>query len=150
MRFSPLVTLAAVAMAASWFLPWLGGPFGQTLVPHDAIYDSLIEAPGDLPIELLAFVASFALAGLLAVLALFGMAPRALAWIVALIPVGLVARIVLGLRDGARDMGLPVPAADTVGEALNYAKDFLELGAWMYLGGAAVLLLLALVDPGKR
>lgn len=150
MRFTPLVTLAALAMAASWFLPWIAGPFGQSLVPHDAIYEGLREDPAGLPLELLVFVASFAVAALLALLALFNSAPRGLAWLAALIPAGLVVRIAIGLRDSVEDIGLPMPALDTVAEAMDYAKEFFDLGAWMYLGGAGVLLILAIIDPGVR
>lgn len=150
MLFRPLVILAALAMAASYFLGWMPAPLRGSAVPHDWLTEPLMKDAANAPIEVLIFAASFALAALLAVLGLMGVAPRWLAFLVGIIPVGLMGRLALAMRDGATDIGLPIPSNSTLMEAVELIAKMLEPGAWMYLGGAAVLLLLALIDPGKR
>ncbi len=149
MLFHPLVTLAALAMAASWFMPWVDFVIGPSLAPHDVLFEALKADPTSMPLEVLLFAASFAVAAVLALFSLMGAASRTLAWIAVLIPVGLGLRLALEFRSDALSLGLPLPPAETVADGIANLWDFLQFGAYFYVGGALTLLVLAVIDPGK-
>ncbi|MBE2278075.1 MAG: hypothetical protein IAE87_17465 [Rhodobacteraceae bacterium] len=152
-----LAVLAAAAMVVSLFLPWLGTTLpGARFVPWDLIRNLnpdldtaqrfVVESPG----ELVIFLATFVLAALFVVLSLIGLASRLLAVLTGGLAVGIVAYGYVRLRDGAIDLGLPLPVNGTAEDLLRLSTDILGMGAWAWIGGAAVLLVAGLVGFGRR
>ncbi len=153
MLFRPIALLCAAAILASFFLPWFTTPFGESLVPWDAIQsvdaDRLQEAMRNAPPAALVFLASFALAAIFLLLALLGRETKALAFLTGAAPVGLVAWALLSASDRVDLTGLPIRSADLT-DTLVQAAEVFGPGAWAWIGGAALLLLLGLIDPGRR
>jgi hypothetical protein len=130
---------------------WPCWPLGQNLVPWDvlpaferaAIETYLREAPP----ERLLFLLSFALAALLALLLLIGRERRWLASLTGLGPVGLAGLAIWRDRErlGFAEMKGTMAEVNTL---LAEATAALGTGGWAWIGGATVLLLLGLLDPG--
>lgn len=148
--------LAAAAMVVSLFLPWLATPVpGAGTTPWalvrgigpdmDAIREFLSVAP---PL-LLAFLASFALAALFLLLAVVGLPLRLLALAAGGLAVATVAWGYWRLREGALDIGLPLPASPDPGQLLDLARASLAPGAWAWAAGALVLLLAGIAGFGR-
>lgn len=152
-----IAILAAIAMVAGLFLPWLNPQIaGARLVPWDIVKEldpnaeTLRKLATDAP-ELLAFLATFALAGLFLALAILGAPSRLLAFLAGGGAVGMVAYGLLKLRDQIGALGLPVPTADNIGDLLPRLPDYLGAGAMAWGGGAVILLLTALIGfPLRR
>lgn len=148
-----LALLCAAAMLASLFMPWMTTPLGENLVPVKALQDldgrQVEQLLGNAPPEVWVFVGSFALAALFLLLGVMGAASRALAILTGAAPVGLVAWAMLSATQKARASGLPF-SGDDLSELFQQAVRFLGFGAWAWIGGATVLLLLGLFDPGRR
>lgn len=125
-----IAILAAIAMVAGLFLPWLN-PGLVRFVPWDLVkelepsLDTLQKLASDAP-ELLAFLAGGG-------------------------AVAMVAYALLRLRDQAAALGLPLPSADTLGDFARRLPEVAGTGAMAWAGGGAVLLLAALVGfPSRR
>lgn len=152
-----IAILAALAMVVALFLPWLNPKIpGISLAPWDMVKDlkpSLDTAKAmakDAP-EMLAFLATFALAAAFFLLALFGLPIRALAFLAGGGAVGMTGYAVLQLKDKAASLGLPVPKAENLAEIAKKLPDLLGMGALAWIGGALVLLLTAMVGyPAPR
>ncbi len=148
-----IAILAALAMVAGLFLPWLVAAPGTTpwdVIRHlDPTVEQVQKMASDAP-ELLAFLATFALAALFLVLAILGAPSRALAFLAG---GGAVAMVVYGavkMRDQVAAFGLPVPSAQNIGDLLPRIPELLGTGA-MAWGGGLVLLLTALIGfPARR
>ena len=150
-----IAILAAIAMVAGLFLPWLN-PGLVRFVPWDLAkelepsLETLQRLATDAP-ELLAFLATFALAGLFLLLALIGAPSRALAFLAGGGAVAMVVYALLRLRDQAAALGLPLPSADTLGDFARRLPEVAGTGAMAWAGGGAVLLLAALIGfPSRR
>lgn len=152
MQARPLVMLCAALLLGSIFLPWLSGPLGNDMVPWDAVSqlngDQINQVLSELPPEGLAFVASFAFAALIFLLGLMGSAPRLLVLITGALPVGLVGWALFQATRAGQSSPIPV-TGDDISQILQQLAEVLGPGAWMWLGGGAVLLLLSLFAPSR-
>ncbi len=152
-----IAILAAIAMVAGLFLPWLNPQTaGLRLVPWDIVkglepdVDTARRFVSDSPPELLVFLATFVLAGLFAALAIVGAPSRLLAFLAGGGAVGITAYAALQLKDQAQALGLPVPSPDNLAEFARSAPDFFGMGALAWAGGAVLLLLTALIGFRSR
>ncbi len=149
-----LATLGGAVMAASAFAPWIAGPFGQTLIPWDLLRLMYEQTGFDMPIEPLLYFSTFVVAALLALLAIFGLAPRLLALLAGLYPVGLLGAAWVRGSDQLAQLGLPVPegtgeGGPGIGAIWQQIGPIVGNGAWMYLGGMVALILAGLAG-GRR
>lgn len=150
-----IIFMAGLSMILGWGLTWIDPPFaGAALSPMALVADGrLVLGPGS-AWQAWVFVGSFAAAGLAALMALGGRG----AWFWALLA-GLAPCLVLGeavLRGAvlqAIDLGLPfaVDLADPR-EGFWLLQDFLRIGFWAYVAGAALLLIAGLLSAlrGRR
>ena len=157
MRQKTLVTICGAAIAGSLFLPWvsLPAPLGN-LVPWDLLRQGVPQVRDfdwqgmlELPPLLLTYMATFVLGALCAVLAVIGWAPRALALITSLLPLGLAGYIWLSGRDKVEALGVPVPVG-SIGDVANAVTEIAGIGFYLWGGAAILLLIVALLDPGDR
>jgi hypothetical protein len=153
MTARPLTMLCAALMLGSIFLPWFNGPLGEGTVPWDLLQQldraQIEQLLSDLPPESLAFLGSFVLAAILVLLGLMGSAPRLLALLTGGMVVGLVGWVIWSATSKIDFGEVPVDS-----EYLRYllaeAVERVGLGAWAWLGGGLVLLLLGLFSSGRR
>lgn len=152
MLFRPLALLCAAAILAGLFLPWVATPLGSNLVVWDtlpAFERATIETYlREAPPEVLAFLLSFALAGLFLLLALIGQERRWLAFLTGASVVGLAGTLVWRTRDA---LGL-AEAEWTLDEAnrlFTLATEVLGPGGWAWIAGGALIFLLGVFDPGR-
>lgn len=147
-----LALLCAAAVLVSMFLPWMTTPLGGNLVPWDVI-GSLTEEQIREFVETspatLVFLASFALSAIFLLLALIGRESKSLAFLAGAAPVGLVIWLFVSASEQIDLSGLPISSGD-VGEIFTQASRLLGPGALAWIIGASILLLLGLVDPGRR
>lgn len=151
MRF--LIFLAGAAMAASYVVTWVEPPFaGQEISPSVLIGDGLQGLISDGPWQAWVFLAGFALAGLAALLSLLGRAGGLFAFLAGATPLVLGGHYYLRAEDVSADLGLPFSVDfQNLGQVYDLLGDFVRAGLWMYLGGAAVLLLAGMtVTFGRR
>lgn len=139
---SALATLLAAAIAAGVFLPWLSIPLLEPITPMRVLTEAGLDRLADAPPVAVLFFASFPLAALAAVAALFGRCPRLLALAAAGLPIGLALYAASNLTEEIRRSGLPIRSADLTG--------FLDFGGYVYVGAAIALALQALFDRGPR
>lgn len=153
-----LAILAAAAMVFSLFLSWLNPAQtgGLTFIPFDLVKnidpdaETLQRFVTEAPPALLAFLATFVLAGLFLILAVVGAPSRLLALLGGGTAAGLVGYGVLQARDGALNLGLPVPSGNDLQAMAEQAANLMGMGAWAWAGGAVLLLLAGLVGFGSR
>ncbi len=153
-----IAILAALAMVAGLFLPWLNPQTsGLRLVPWDIVKGLEPTAENarifvrDSPPELLAFLSTFVLAGLFALLAILGAPSRVLALLAGGGAVGIVAYGVLRMKDQVQALGIPVPSMDALPDFLRDAPQVFGMGAFAWAGGAVLLLLMGLAGfPGAK
>jgi hypothetical protein len=145
----PLALVAAFAILASLFLPWLSSPFGENVVPWSVL--SKLDAAGaqailaDAKPETIAYGCSFVLAAMFVLFALIGRESRLLAFLTGVLPVALVAWALFTLLRQA-DGSLSFHGSDTSG----VTSRMLGAGAWAWVLGASMLATLGVVDPGRR
>ncbi|MCF2872156.1 hypothetical protein L0664_13855 [Octadecabacter sp. G9-8] len=135
--------VVAAIMAASFFVPWFvffGNEVGPTMLFGD-------NGPplGDLPWQGFAFLASFAVAALAAVVALMRGKAGILMLAAGVIPFALIAQQVMGARDQMQDYGLPIPEGGNPAEAFDMVRDFVAMGVPMYFISAALLVVIGLL-----
>jgi hypothetical protein len=157
-----LAILAAAAMLVSLFLPWTtadlpglaGGATPWDLLKQiEPTADNLRAALDNLPWQALAVLATFPLAALFLLLALFGLPVR----ILALLAGGIgVATVGWGLwqgysaaRDATAGLGVELPT-DMMQDALRSAAGMIGAGGWAWGVGALVLFLAGLIGFGRR
>ncbi|MCR8726755.1 hypothetical protein [Frigidibacter sp. ROC022] len=150
MKQKSLVIVCGVAIAASLFLPWVKLPTAESIVPWDRVKDTDWANLADQPPLLLTYLASFALGVLVALLAVIGWAPRFLSLITALLPVALAGYVWLKAREVLTGLDLTPPASETLSAAYDWIVQVGGLGFYIWAGGAALLLLVALLDGGDR
>jgi hypothetical protein len=147
-----IALLCSAAILASLFLPWLATPVGDNLVPWDALpgFDRAAVADylGNAPVEVIVFLASFLLAAFFLVLSLVGLERRSLALLTGAAPVGFAGWTVFQNREGLNLTGLELTMEEAT-RLFAQASEVLGPGGWAWIGGAAVLLLLGVFDPGK-
>lgn len=147
-----IALLCAIAMLASLFLPWIVSPLGANIVPWDALPAFEQSAVNDYlraaPPETLAFLASFALAALFVVASVVGQEKRSLAFLTGLIPLVLAGMAIWNARErlGFAEME---GTMEDVNAMIAEASAVLGTGGWAWIGGAALLFLLGLFDPGR-
>lgn len=145
----PLAIVAAFAILASLFLPWLSSPFGENVVPWTVL--RALDADGAQAIlsearpETIAYGCSFVLAAMFVLFALIGRESRLLAFLTGVLPVALVAWALFLLVRQA-DGSLSFSGSDTSGVTTR----MLGAGAWAWVLGASTLATLGVVDPGRR
>ena len=156
-----LAILAAAAMVASLFLPWMSlaplAPGG--LVPWDLVkeidlsMDGLRQLTATLPWQALLLLATFPLAALFLLLALVGLPVRLLAIVAGGIPIAAIAYAIWDAYSDAQSaaavLGVEVPTGDLVG-VLRSATEHLSFGAWAWGVGAIILFLTGLIGYGRR
>jgi hypothetical protein len=147
-----LALLCVIAILGSLFLPWAVTPIGSNLVPWDALppFDrAAVEAyvRAATP-EALVFLGSFLLAALFFLLTLIGGERRWLAVLTGAGPVGLAGLAIWRAREG---LGLAEAtfSMEEFNLRLAQATEVLGPGGWAWIGGATVLFLLGLFDPGR-
>lgn len=148
-----VIFLAGAAMAASYVVTWVEPPFaGQEIYPSVLIGEDLQGIVTDGTWQARVFLGGFALAALSALLALLGRAAGLFALLAGLSPAVLGVHYYLRAADVPADLGLPFPIDfQDLGQAYELLGDFIRAGLWMYLGGAAVLLLVGMaVTFGRR
>jgi hypothetical protein len=148
-----LAFLAAAAMVASLFLSWTATALGESLIPWQAVrsmgQDQAQLLLKNAPPEVLVFLGSFAFAAVFLLMTLIGRESKFLALLAGAGPVGLVAWGIWSTSSQIDFAGIPVSSGD-LGDLLAQATEILGPGAWAWIGGAGVLLLLGLLDPGRR
>jgi hypothetical protein len=60
------------------------------------------------------------------------------------IPFGLIAQQVLGMRDQAQDLGLPLPQGADPAQAFDMVREFMAIGLPAYFISAALLVMIGL------
>lgn len=148
-----LAFLSAAAIIGSLFLSWVSSALGDSLVPWQSVQsmgeDRIRTLLDDAPPEVLVFLASFALAAVFLLMTLIGRESKILAILTGALPVGLVAWGVWSASTQIEFAGLPVSSGD-LRDLLAQALRVLGPGAWAWIGGGVLLLLLGLLDPGRR
>jgi hypothetical protein len=147
-----IALLCALAMLASLFLPWVTTPIGPNLVPWDAL--PAFERPvletyvREASPQVLVFLGSFLLAALFVILSLFGQETRLVAFLTGALPVGLVGWTIYTVREQLNFAEMEMNG-ETASALFQQASDALGAGGWAWIGGAALLFLLGLFDPGR-
>lgn len=145
----PLALIAAIAILASLFLPWVSSPFGQNVVPWTVLRDlDAVTAQAilkDARPEAIGYGCSFVMAALFVLFALFHRESRLLAFLTGLVPVSLAAWALVSLITRADMVGLSFSGSD----ASEVAHRMLGAGAWSWVLGASALATLGLIDPGR-
>jgi hypothetical protein len=103
----------------------------------------------DAPPATLVFIASFVLAAVFALLALIGWETKTLAFLTGMAPVGLVAWVLISASSRVGFSNLPI-LSDDLSQGLGDVAEAIGAGAWAWIGGAVLLVLLGLFDPGRR
>ena len=137
------IFLAGVAMAGSYFVTWLEPPFaGPEISPSAMIGDGLQDMISEGPWQAWVFLGGFALAGLSALTALLGRGSGLFSFLAGLSPVVLFIHFHTRADELRSDLGLPFTVDfQDIGQAYELLSDFIRAGLYMYLGGAAILLL---------
>lgn len=145
-----LVMLISAVIAGSFFFNWFALAEIEGFIPFDMASAMIEESGQSIPFIPALFIATFIFAALNTILGLIGYCSRYVTLAVGMLP--FVAYIVAANSLGA--VGLPFgpitvelsPAG--FGDLLARALATFETGAWMYFGGAASLIVLAILDPG--
>jgi hypothetical protein len=153
MRTRQLALLCSVAILASLFLPWITTPIGNNLVPWDALpafeRATLEEYVRASPPQVLVYLGSFLLAAFFLILSIFGKETRLVAFLTGALPVGLAGWAVYSVREQLNLSELQ----GTMEEAtalFQQGSEALGPGGWAWLGGAALILILSIFDPGRH
>ena len=153
MAFKPLVLLLASAMVVSLFLPWIATPVGNRMVPWELVRQLSPNQAVDLlkgaPPEVWALVASFACAALLVVMCVLGIEGKLFALLTGAIPLGLVGYGDYEGTNAAGNLGLPQFNFHDWQQILDQIRHSFGPGLYAWLGGAAVLFVVSLFDPGR-
>lgn len=150
-----LVLLLVAGMALSFALPWLSPAVAGIAAPSDLFRDVPPEALLGQPPELLVFGASFALAALTTLMGVFGMGLRLPALLTGVFGLCAVGYGIVRLQETGEALGLPPELTNLslspsrAPEILGMMSGMLDLGGYLYLVGAAVATVLAIVDPGR-
>lgn len=147
------ILLAAGAMLGSYFVTWLEPPSAAPeLSPHAVIGDQLQQMAMEGPWQVWVFLGGFAAAGLALLTALAGQGSGIMCLLAGLSPVTLGVYFYTRADELRDDLGLPFTVDfQDLEQAYALLEDLIRAGLWMYVGGAAVLLLLGIaMTLGKR
>lgn len=145
--------LAGAAMAGSYFVTWIEPPLaGAEFSPNAIIGDDVMQAISEGPWQTWVFLGGFAAAALAALTALLGRGSGLLALLAGLSPVALGVHFYTRADEIRANFGLPFEVNfEDLGQAYELMSDFIRAGLWMYLGGAAILLLAGIaMTLGRR
>ena len=150
MRPKILVLCAALAMIVSAFVPWLKIFPGADLTPYDVARQLNADRLADIPVAGWMFLASYALAAMVVVAGAVASAPRGLAFLAGAMPFVLLGYLYIRLGDQIEQFGLPQIDLGDPGASWDVLRQILDIGAWLWIGGAALLILFSLVLPRGR
>ncbi|MBW6507735.1 MAG: hypothetical protein K0B00_13460 [Rhodobacteraceae bacterium] len=136
-----LAALFAATLIGSFFLPVISLPLLAKITPVGMLQDLGFDGLREMAFVVQLFFASFPLAALVLVLALLRLCPGLLALASGAVPIGVVIYAAFNLNDELRALGLPLTVSDF--------SDFLGAGAYLYIGGAVGLVVLAVTDRGQ-
>jgi hypothetical protein len=143
---NPLTIVFGAALAASYFLPWVEGGFSpQSLNPQPTL-QYLQESPP----FLLAFLGTFVLAALVALLSLFGARVRLLTLLAALLPFGLAGYALWTAPQLLERYGMPPITSTNLSVIFDQMKAVAGMGVYAWFGGALGLFLAFLFAPERR
>lgn len=147
-----IIFLAGAVMAASWGLTWIEPPFaGDHLSPMALVRDGRLVLGQDSGWQVWVFLGGFAAAAMAALFAMGGRRPWLLALGAGLSPFVLVGDALIRAETLRQDLGLPFAVNfSDLRASWQLLEDFVRLGLWAYLGGAALLLLAGLSLIGRR
>ncbi|MBF9045436.1 hypothetical protein HKCCE4037_19025 [Rhodobacterales bacterium HKCCE4037] len=147
------IFLAGAAMAGSYFVTWIEPPLaGTEFSPSAVIGDDVMQVVSDGPWQAWVFLGGFVAAALAALTGLLGRGSGLLSLLAGLSPVVLGFHFYSRADEIRANFGLPFEVNfQDVGQAYELMSDFIRAGLWMYLGGAAVLLLAGIaMTLGRR
>lgn len=147
-----IIILAGAAMAASWGLTWIEPPFaGNDISPMALVERGAITLSAEAAWQTWVFVGGFALAALAALLSLIGRGAGLFALLAGLSPVVLLGAALVRADDLVGDLGLPFEVnLSDLAQSWDLLQDFIRLGFWAYVGGAALLLVAGLASLAAR
>jgi len=147
-----IALLCSVAILASLFLPWIITPLGTNHAPWNALpafgSEEMEEYVRNASPQVLVFLASFILAAFFLFLALFGREKRFIALVTGAVPVGFAAWAIWQARAQLNLTEIEGTMEDA-NRLFAQASEVLGPGGWAWIGGAALLFLLGLFDPGR-
>jgi hypothetical protein len=147
-----IALLCSLAILASLFFPWIVTPVGNNLAPWDVLpaFDrpAIEEYVRGAAPEVLVFLVSFLLAGFFFLLALLGRERSWLALLTGAVPVGFAGWMIWQDRERLNLAELEM-TMDEANVLFAEASAVLGMGGWAWIGGAALLLLLGIFDPGR-
>jgi hypothetical protein len=147
-----LALLCSLAILGSLFLPWIATPIGNNLVPWDVLPNferaAVEEYLRNATPQTLVFLGSFLLAALFLLFSIVGIERRWLAFLTGAAPVGFAAWAIWQNREALNLAAVEITVEESQ-RLFVQASDVLGPGGWAWIGGAAVLLLLGLFDPGR-
>lgn len=155
----PIAILCAAAILLSLFVPWLKVPYGQAFVPIDALWALSERGPAirldRVPFKVWLIIAmiifSFLNAAVFLVAAIAGKENKTTAILGGVLPWALVLwAIVEAAMTSSHRPGLPSLGQDLSSMMESGVGDMIGPGLALYFGGAAVLLLLGIFDPGRK
>ncbi|WP_372840581.1 hypothetical protein [Phaeovulum sp.] len=133
-----LVALLSAALLGSFFLPVISIPLLMQITPIATLQEVGLDGLGDMGLAVQLFFASYPLAALVLLLALLRACPGVLALAAGAVPIGVTTWAAFNVNDEMQQLGLRASALDFV--------DFLGSGAYLYIGAALALVLIALFD----
>lgn len=147
-----IALLCSVAILASLFLPWIITPLGTNHAPWNALpafaSEEMEAYVRNASPQVLVFLASFVLAAFFLFLALIGREKRIIALVTGALPVGLAVWTVWQARAQINLTEIEGTMADA-NRLFAQASEVLGPGGWAWIGGATLLFLLGLFDPGR-
>ncbi|WP_439138877.1 hypothetical protein [Roseicyclus sp.] len=138
-----IIFLAGICMTLGWGLTWIDPPFaGSAVSPMAMVRDGRITLGPDSPWQVWVFLGGFAAAALAALIALRGRGAGIFALVAGVSPLVVLGDALIRAETLRRDLGLPFPVdLGDLYTSWSLLRDFLRIGFWAYVAGAAVLLL---------
>lgn len=146
---NPLSIVFGAALAGSYFLPWLDVAGVSGFVPREINPQPTLDYVKEAPPLLLAFLATFALGALVAVLSLFGARVRLLTLIAALLPFGVAGYTLWNTSDVLQQYGMPPLTGNDLSQMFDTVRGVAGLGFYAWIGGALGLFLAFLFSPER-
>jgi hypothetical protein len=142
---NPLSIVFGAALAASYFLPWVEGGFSPQSLDPQPTMAWLREAPP----PVLAFLLSFALGALVALLSLFGARVRLLTLVAAVLPFGLAAYGLWTAPQVLESYGMPPVSGTDLSAIFDQMRAVAGMGVYVWFGSALGLFLAFLFAPDR-
>lgn len=147
-----IIFLGGAVMVASWGLTWIELPFaGPNLSPMSLVRDGQLTLGANSAWQTWVFFGGFAAAALAAFWAVNGRGGGLFALLAGLSPAVLLVDAVIRADTFRKDFGLPFQLDfKDLQNSWSMLENFVRMGLWAYLGGAAVLFLAGLLTLGRR